>query len=301
MTAQKIKRSISKFDSRMNEFFARSPEITERVFAAIAGVAVIITARVNTNQIVTTSFAVMSILSTILVVASYLRRSRYQASNEIPAVPTRIIILALALYIPLVIIITIFFPRADEAKYFNISPIVSIRSDKRDTIGTYAVFHGSKDDNYAIFLSLLIQLRVVNLQSFVSRIDHFSMYQSENEGGPWVKLCNVDLVNASITQISKNASRGGLLKPIGDFIDYTNAIMIGPHEAKTMWMGWACPTGKVCDGAWLKVEIGDDEGAQNTFVLDLNRRESSNLGWARLVAGEPFDRLVSKEYSLPCK
>jgi hypothetical protein len=94
-----------------------------------------------------------------------------------------------------------------------------------------------------------------------------------------------------------------LLKPLGDVLDYVHPLKIDSHEAKTVWTGWACPTGKECKGRWLKLSIKDDEGLGNTFIFDPNdpKYASGNLNAAAFVAQEPVNRLDSKEYSLPCK
>jgi hypothetical protein len=193
----------------------------------------------------------------------------------------------------------------EELHTFHIAPIVAIRSNSKNDFGWYAVTRDNKDGFSATLLTFLIQLRIINAQNFTSRIDTFYVYQSEGESksGPWIKLCPVDLTNSSITGMTKDASEGGLLKPLGDVIDYVHVMPIGSHEAKTVWTAWACPTGKECVGTWLKVEVKNDEGVGNDFIFDPDKREyfGGNLNAGAFVAETRFDRLHSKSYSLPCK
>ena len=226
--------------------------------------------------------------------------------DKICKLSPRLFILTASIMVMLILgIIWYHFPvsDADEAKVFHVAPIVALESDSNNSMGWYAVFDDNKSGYNTVFLTLLMQIKLINMQNFASRIDTLFMYQGENESGSWIKLCPVDLNNASITEMARDTTAiVGRLKPLGDVLNYVHPLKIDSHDAKTVWTAWACPTGKECKGRWLKLKIKDDEGVGNTFIFDPNDQKyvSGNLNAAAFVAQEPLNRLRNKEYSLPC-
>jgi hypothetical protein len=288
------------------DFFKKSPEIAERVFACVATISGLVAATIrNSSPNLAIDFTILAIGSAVLGVFSYVRRSRHQKQDKDFSISWTMIVLTAGLLVVfiggLILSFVVSSKSPEETRAFRVLPTILFSDDRKSGFGPYVVFRDERGGYYATAIHLFTQFKITNLQNFSSRIDSFSLYQGNSEMGPWVKLCPVPSVDGYITEISKDATSGGLLKPLGDSIDYTTALSIGAHDSRIVFAAWACPTGKVCEGKWIKVEIGDDEGVSNAIVSDLSKPEGVNMGYSAFRAEQPFDNLHNKTYEFSCK
>jgi hypothetical protein len=214
------------------DFFRKSPEIFERVFAAVVAISGLAAAAVrSTSSILASDFTFLAISCAILSFASYIIRSRNQKvdSHSLPWVIMAIAAVVTCIFLSVVGFL-LFTSRNEEAEFFRIAPVAVLDSDtNNNSFGWYAVIDDNKSGYDAVFLTLLMQIKLINLQNFVSRIDSLYTYQSETESGPWIKLCPVVLSNASITSMDRDTTAViGLLKPLGDVLDYVHPLSVCP-------------------------------------------------------------------------
>lgn len=214
------------------DFFRKSPEIFERVFAAVVAISGLAAAAVrSTSSILASDFTFLAISCAILSFSSYIIRSRNQKvdSHSLPWVIMAIAAVVTCIFLSVVGFL-LFTSRNEEAEFFRIAPVAVLGSDtNNNSFGWYAVIDDNKSGYDAVFLTLLMQIKLINLQNFVSRIDSLYTYQSETESGPWIKLCPVVLSNASITSMDRDTTAViGLLKPLGDVLDYVHPLSVCP-------------------------------------------------------------------------